>query len=109
MIPALAELGAYFSLPGYYAHERKTRQRDAFKAVPPDRLLLETDAPDQSLPQPLVRYPLTDPKAGKPINHPANIAAVYQFAAGLFAEPLEIMAKRVEENFRRLFGGLIRR
>ena len=29
LIAPLAELGAYFSLPGYFAHERKTRQREA--------------------------------------------------------------------------------
>ena len=29
------KLGAYFSLPGYFAHERKTRQRETFRHVPP--------------------------------------------------------------------------
>ena len=56
MIPALSRLGAYLSLPGYYAHDRKARQREAFKTVPLDRLLLETDAPDQPLPLERVRY-----------------------------------------------------
>ncbi|MBI5775633.1 MAG: TatD family hydrolase, partial [Verrucomicrobia bacterium] len=49
MVAPLAKLGAYFSFPGYYAHERKARQRETFKLVPADRLLIETDAPDQSL------------------------------------------------------------
>jgi len=43
MIPAFAKLGAYFSFPGYFLHERKLRQRETFKQVPPDRLLIETD------------------------------------------------------------------
>ena len=30
MIPAFAKLGAYFSFPGYFLHERKLRQREAF-------------------------------------------------------------------------------
>ena len=51
LVAPLTELGAYFSLPGYFAHERKTRQREAFLKVPPDRLLIETDAPDQILPR----------------------------------------------------------
>ena len=34
MVESFAELGAYFSLPGYYAHERKERQRETFKRVP---------------------------------------------------------------------------
>ncbi len=107
MVPALSELGAYFSLPGYYAHERKLRQRETFKHVPPDRLLIETDAPDQSLPDDRAEFPLRDPHTGKPLNHPGNLVAVYRFAAELFGEPLEKTAARVEENFLRLFGALI--
>jgi TatD DNase family protein len=51
MVKPLADLGAYFSLPGYFAHERKHRQRETFRHVPRERLLLETDAPDQLLPE----------------------------------------------------------
>lgn len=104
MIPPLAKLGAYFSLPGYFAHERKERQRETFRHVPPARLLIETDAPDQLLPEERSRYPLTDPASGKPVNHPANLRAVYDFAAELFGEPVEQLAVRVEQNFRQLFG-----
>ena len=106
MIAPLAELGAYFSLPGYFAHERKVRQRETFRHVPPERLLIETDAPDQLLPAGRIRYPLTDPATGKAINHPANLGAVYRFAAELLGEPLEPLAERVEGNFRRLFGAV---
>lgn len=106
MVGPLAKLGAYFSLPGYFAHGRKCRQRETFRHVPPDRLLLETDAPDQPLPEARNRFPLLDPATGRPINHPANLRAVYEFAAELLAEPVEALAGRVEENFQRLFGGL---
>jgi len=105
MIPALARLGACFSLPGYFAHERKSRQRETFRHVPPDRLLIETDAPDQPLPPARVRFPLLD-SAGKPVNHPANLGAVYEFAAELLGEPLDKLAARVESNFLRLFGAV---
>jgi TatD DNase family protein len=119
MVKSFADLGAYFSLPGYYAHERKERQRETFKHVPAERLLIETDAPDQVLPE--VRtaeiglqnscgqaqvYSLTDPATGKALNHPANLKAIYIFAAGLFEESVENLAARVEQNFWRLFGGL---
>ena len=106
MVKSFADLGAYFSLPGYYAHERKGRQRETFRQVPPDRLLIETDAPDQSLPDARNRFPLTDSATGKSLNHPANLRAVYEFAAELVGEPLETLAARVEENFLRLFGGI---
>lgn len=118
MVPALAKLGAYFGFPGYFLHERKARQREAFKQVPPDRLLVETDAPDQPLPEtgnaqlgtrngrgsaPILS--LTDPATGKAINHPANLAAVYHGLAGELGEPVERLAARVEDNFQRLFAG----
>jgi TatD DNase family protein len=108
LIPPLAELGAYFSLPGHFAHERKARQREAFRHVPPDRFLIETDAPDQSLPADRVLYPLPDASPGRPTNHPANLAAVYRFAAEVLKEPIETLAPRVEANFLRLFGGVVR-
>jgi TatD DNase family protein len=108
VIAPLAELGGYFSVPGYFAHERKARQREAFRHVPPDRLLIETDAPDQLLPSERIQYPLTDPATGKAINHPANLGAVYRFVAELLDEPLEELAERVEQNYQRLFGTLAR-
>ena len=107
MIKPLTELGAYFSLPGYFAHERKSRQREVFRHVPIERLLIETDAPDQSLPPELVRYECNDPKSGKLVNHPANLAAVYEFAAELVSLPLDQFVPRVEANFRELFGVLL--
>jgi TatD DNase family protein len=106
LIAPLAKLGAYFSFPGYYLHERKLRQREGFKHVPPDRLLVETDAPDQLLPDNLNRHPLTNAATGKPLNHPANLTAVYAGLAEMLGEPVESLAPRVEENFRRVFGGM---
>ena len=105
MIGPLAKLGAYFSFPGYYIREAKGRQRDAFTQVPPDRLLIETDAPDQLLPEELQEHTLDDPE-GNPINHPANLGAVYQFMAGMLDEPLEKLEARVGENFLCLFEGV---
>lgn len=105
MIESFVELGAYFSFPGYYAHERKERQRETFKHVPLERLLVETDAPDQMLPDG-GKHQLVDLTSEKPINHPANISAVYEFAAELRGVTAESLAASVEENFLRLFGGL---
>lgn len=106
LIPRLTKFGAYFSFPGYFAHERKKNKQEVFKHVPLDRLLIETDAPDQLLPPELDRFPLND-AAGKPANHPANIVAVYEFAAALLHVPMEELALRVENNFLRVFGKLL--
>jgi len=104
LVGPLVELGARFSIPGHFAHERKLRHREAFRRVPLDRLLIETDAPDQSLPTERVEYPLFEAASGKPINHPANLGAVYRFAAEVMGQPLEALAAQVEENFLRLFA-----
>ena len=103
MIPALAKLGAYFSFPGYFLHERKLRQRETFRQVPADRLLVETDAPDQHLPDEKILHPLVAAD-GRPLNHPANLPAVYAGLAEFLGEKIEPLAPRVEENFLRLFG-----
>ena len=107
MVAPLAKLGAYFSFPGYYAHDRKSRQRETFRHVPPDRLLIETDAPDQPLPDSR-NANLMVGADGKPLNHPANIRAVYDVVGELMSERVEIIAERVEKNFLRLFGNVLR-
>ena len=103
MVQAFAQLGAYFSFPGYFLRAAKGRHREAFKSVPADRLLIETDAPDQRLPDALNAYPFTD-SAGEPVNHPANLPIVYQGVAKILETPLVALAEQVEDNFERLFG-----
>jgi TatD DNase family protein len=103
MIQPLVKLGAYFSLPPAFAREGKARQRENFRCIPIDRLLIETDAPDQIGPEDCIQFPLTD-SSGKPINHPANLVAVYRFAARLLDLPIEKLATQVEQNFKALFG-----
>lgn len=105
MIPAFAKLGAYCSFPGYFLQERKLKQREAFKHIPLDRLLVETDAPDQLLPEDKILYPLAA-TGSQLLNHPANLVAVYSGLAEFLGEKTESLAARVGENFLRIFGGL---
>ena len=102
MIPAFVALGAYFSFPGYFLRNAKGRHRVAFKTVPSDRLLIETDAPDQLLPDSLNAHSCKD-LDGELLNHPANIRVIYSEVAKFLDEPEEHLEKRVEENFLRLF------
>ena len=101
----LIPLGAYFSFPGYFAHERKTRQQEVFRRLPRERVLIETDAPDQLPPPVCIDYPLAG-DTGAALHHPANLCAVYRFVAGLFGETEEALSRQLAENFNRLFGAV---
>jgi TatD DNase family protein len=92
LIPRLAELGAYFSFSGYFLHQRKQNVRDAFKSVPPDRLLIETDAPDMLPPESCIDHPLENQ-----LHHPANISKIHDEASTV----LDLSS--VSENFQRFF------
>ncbi len=106
MVESFVKLGAFFSLSGYFAHERKAKQRETFKRVPRERLLLETDAPDLGPPAEWNDHPLAELATGRPINHPANLGAVYRFAAQLLERDPERLRDQVEQNFLRLFGAV---
>lgn len=104
MIAGFVERGAYFSFSPYFLHERKAAQRDAFRQMPADRVLVETDAPDLRPPDERNQHPLHD-AAGEPLNHPANLPVAYlglAEARGLGTPETEAL---VAENFTRLFGG----
>jgi len=64
----LLKLGASFSFSGYFLHARKEKVRTVFASLPPDRILVETDAPDMTPPHP--EFPLDG------LNHPANLPFV---------------------------------
>lgn len=81
MVDVFVELGAYFSFSGYFAREDKRAKLEAFRKVPLERLLIETDAPDMSPPLGSVDYALSSNVRGDPINHPGNIRSVYRLAS----------------------------
>lgn len=93
LVPRLAKLGAYFSLSGYFLHPRKQQVRETFQQIPPDRLLLETDAPDMLPPDEAIKHSLPDQ-----LNHPANLLEIYRTAPSFLDTSLTC------DNFKRLFG-----
>ncbi|MBS0631808.1 MAG: TatD family hydrolase [Verrucomicrobia bacterium] len=103
MISPFADLGAYFSFNGAFLDPKRTSQRAAFASVPPDRLLVETDAPAMTLRSHWRTHDLPDRPDATPVNHPANIAAVYTGLADHLGQPLPALATQVEANFKRLF------
>lgn len=104
MIKPFADLGAYFSFNGSYLNPKRENQRNTFKSVPPDRLLIETDAPAMPLLAETERYTLPPSPTGTRMNHPANIAAVYAGLAEFLNRRFDHLATQVEQNHRRLFG-----
>jgi TatD DNase family protein len=104
LVPRFAALGAYFSFNGYFLHDRKGPRRDVFRQVPPDRLLVETDAPAMPAPEGLTRHQLPAAPDGTRVNHPASLADVYPALAALRGLEPPVLEALVEENFLRLFG-----
>jgi len=99
MIKPLTKLGAYFSFSGSFANPKKARHRNNFCKIPTNRLLIETDAPFQSVPDNFITYPLEEK-----LNHPANINSVYKIAADCIGIPYEKLTEIIEANFLRFFG-----
>ena len=86
-----ARLGLHFSFAGAVTWERARKPLAAARAVPPDRLLVETDAPDQT------------PRPDRGRNEPAflpRIAAALAVAIGV--SPAQVEAT-TSANARRLF------
>lgn len=108
MVPAFAELGAYFSFPGAFLDSRKEKKHAAFRCVPRERLLIETDAPDQCLPEQLDRFQLPPAPDGRRLNHPWNLQAVYEGAASILGWSVEDLEQQAIVNASRLFGRLYR-
>ena len=104
LIKPFVTLGAYFSFNGYFLDDRRARQLDTFRHIPPDRLLVETDAPAMPLPQAWRTHKLPPSPQGTPINHPGNIEAAHTALAAFLGESLPSLASRIEENFLRFFG-----
>jgi TatD DNase family protein len=104
MVRSFAEQGAYFSFNGGFLDPRKEAIRDAFRSVPADRLLVETDAPAMLPPTPWRTHRLPPAPDGTALNHPGNIEAAYAGLAALRGLPVADLAAQVATNFKRLFG-----
>ncbi len=122
LVPRFGTFGAYFSFngnflpptspdapppaPGHVLRDKPARAERvarAFAAVPPDRILVETDAPAMP-PAPGRRtHELPPAPDGTTINHPANLAAAYAGLAEILAVPPADLTASVAANFTRFF------
>lgn len=106
MVDEWVELGARFSISGYFAQPRKSGKKEVFQRIPLDRLLIETDAPDMNLPEELRTHDAGTDRNNVPINHPGNLRSVYQFAARWLGCSLGQLEAQTESNFNQMFGHL---
>jgi TatD DNase family protein len=103
-IEHFAQLGAYFSFSGYFLNRGKEERFEAFRAVPGERLLVETDAPSMLFPPEKELFSLGSGEQRR--NHPGNLVVAYQELAKLRGVFEQELRQQVEQNFIRLFGSL---
>lgn len=90
---AAMELGFYISFSGIVTFKNARELQVVARAVPLERMLIETDAP----------YLAPVPMRGK-TNEPGFVRHVAEFLADLKGVPLATLAEATTRNFRTLFG-----
>ncbi|HEX8239263.1 MAG TPA: TatD family hydrolase [Allosphingosinicella sp.] len=86
-------LGLYVSISGIVTFKNARDLQSSAIMIPPDRLLIETDAP----------FLAPVPHRGRPCE-PAFVADTARFLAQLRGEAVEDLADRTSANFRNLFN-----
>jgi TatD DNase family protein len=104
MVLELVGLGAYFSFNPAFLDRRKGARQDAFRVIPEERLLCETDAPAMPPPPVWRTHKLPPGSDGVAPNHPGNIEAAYAGLAALRGVSEAALAARIADNFTRFFG-----
>lgn len=106
MIKCLADMGAYFSFSATVLNENFKRARTALFAAPPDRLLVETDAPNMVPPEPFRVYRISG--VSGEMNHPANLTTITDGIAGLLGEQPDALRELLWSNAQEFLGDLIK-
>ncbi|KAG0620589.1 hypothetical protein M758_4G228000 [Ceratodon purpureus] len=124
-VKQLAKYNAYFSFSGFATSLKRQKAKGVWRAVPLDRLLLETDCPDAlpSLELSSLAWVSGDPDApsqskccededAKPssepgagaLNQPANVRALLTYVASLLELSEEDLAEKTFRNSESLFS-----
>jgi TatD DNase family protein len=95
---AYLDMDVYIGITGWICDERRGQHLlELVKDIPPNRLLLETDAP-YLLPRSL------RPKPKSRRNEPAFLTEVLNTVASYCGRPAGLVAEETTANARRLFG-----
>ena len=124
-VKQLAKFGAYFSFSGFATSLKRKQAQQVWRAVPSDRLLLETDCPDAlpSLDPSHLVWVAGDPDAPSPskccedegatpsripgaaaLNQPANVRALLTHLASLLEISEQDLAETTFRNSESLFS-----
>jgi TatD DNase family protein len=87
LLPVAVERGYYVSFAGNVTYPNAAGLRDAARAVPVDRVLVETDSP----------YLAPQPVRGRP-NEPANVGHTLRTLADARGEPVDVLAALTHAN-----------
>ncbi len=93
LLPAALERGYYVSFAGNATYPKVHELRDAAKAVPANRILVETDSP----------YLAPQPVRGRQ-NEPAHVTHTIAALAAARGEEFQSLAERTHENAATAFG-----
>ena len=102
LVTELVPLGAYFSFSGLFLVNNRTRARETFERIPPDRLLAETDAPDMSPPAEYREHQLVG-SGHAPLNHPANLPQIVRGMAEILDREEQSLRSLLLKNFSSFF------
>ncbi len=93
MAKSLLDMGWYIGINGIVTFKNSQDLREIVRAIPLDKLLLETDSPFLS------PVPLRGTS-----NKPANIPLIASFIANLRKIPMDYLAAKTSENAQKLFN-----
>ncbi|KAL4342298.1 hypothetical protein GQ457_08G005940 [Hibiscus cannabinus] len=99
VVPQLTKLGSYFSFSGHLMPLQEDEARKIVKAVPLDRILLETDSPDAMPTHPIYFVP-----GNATLNQPANVRSILIYVASLLEMEEEELAEISYKNAVRVFS-----
>ena len=91
----LLELNAYFSASGIITFKKSNDLKETFKAIPLNKILIETDAP----------YLSPEPLRGKS-NEPSNVVLTAKYLSKLKEIKFDDLCECTTNNFFKLFGKL---